>query len=92
MTTHRPPGMDIGDEGPDPRGNLDRGDDLPSGGMDLQPYFDACSFPVRKGDLVDGAARAGAPPRVRALLDRLPEREFRDVLDISRAIGAEDGV
>ena len=87
MTAHRPPGMDVGDEGPDPRGNLDRGTDLPSGGLDLQPYIEACPFPVRKGDLVDRAVRAGAPEHIRDLLGQLPDREFRDVLDLSRAVG-----
>lgn len=91
MTAHRPPCMDVGDEGPDPRGNLDRGDDMPSGGLDLQPYLDAGHFPVRKRDLVERAARAGAPDHIRELLDRLPDRDYRDVLDLSRAVGADAG-
>jgi hypothetical protein len=87
MTAHVPPRMDAGDEGPDPRGNLGRGNDDPSGGVDLQPYFEACRFPARKGDLIDGAARVGAPEHVRDLFRRLPDREYRDVLDLSRAVG-----
>jgi len=79
--------LDEGDDGPDIRGNVGRGDDDEREPADLEPYLLEASYPVRKSDLVEGARRGGAPKHVQEILDRLPDREFQDLYDVSRAVG-----
>ena len=74
-------------EGPDIRGNVGRGRDSDRIGAHAEQYIVDVDYPVRKGELVERAAREGAPEDVRAFLDRLPDAEFETAGDVSRAIG-----
>jgi hypothetical protein len=76
-------------EGPDIRGNVDRGGDRDKDrhGAEAEQFLGAVEYPIRKGDLLQRATQHGAPEDVRRLLDKLPDREFGSIVEVSRAIG-----
>ena len=80
-------------EGPDIRGNIGRGSDQDRerSGAEAEGFLGDIEYPIRKGDLVERAMRQGAPEDVRRLFDRLPDREYGSIVEVSRAIGELTG-
>lgn len=48
-------------------------------------------WPANKDDLVDAARAAGASNDVLAILDGLPEQDYRDVRSVTQLIGSNYG-
>jgi len=66
---------------------------VPEEPIDLQ-FADVLSevqWPANKDDIVDAARTAGASNEVLAILDGLPEQDYRDVSSVTRLIGSNFG-
>ncbi|NLP65647.1 DUF2795 domain-containing protein [Paraburkholderia sacchari] len=48
-------------------------------------------WPTNKDELVEAARAAGASNEVLAILDGLPEQDYRDVASVTRLIGSNYG-
>lgn len=48
-------------------------------------------WPANKDDIVDAARSAGASNEVLAILDGLPEQDYRDVSSVTQLIGSNYG-
>jgi Protein of unknown function (DUF2795) len=55
--------------------------------IQVQAFLDGLQYPTDKGALLKEAEASRATAEVRATLERLPDRNFEDPTDISRAIG-----
>lgn len=55
--------------------------------IQVQAFLDGLRYPADKGALLKEAEASRATAEVRATLERLPDRNFEDPTDISRAIG-----
>jgi len=56
--------------------------------IELQKHLGGVDYPAGKQELIDQAGRNGAGEDVRALLGRLPERDYRDPTEVSEAVAA----
>jgi len=66
---------------------------VPEEPIDLQlaDVLSELRWPANKDDIVDAARAAGASNEVLAMLDGLPEQDYRDVDSITRLIGSNYG-
>lgn len=55
--------------------------------IEVQRFLEGVNYPTRKGQLVQQARREGASDDVRSTLERLPDKQFQDPTDVSKAIG-----
>ena len=53
---------------------------------EIQEHLQGVEYPVQKGDLILHAQNGGAPAEILALLQKLPEREYRTPLDVSMSL------
>jgi hypothetical protein len=54
----------------------------------LQKFLGGVEYPADKRRLVERARANGADAEVFAVLERLPEKEFRTPADVSQAVGS----
>ncbi|MDR3097563.1 MAG: DUF2795 domain-containing protein [Paraburkholderia sp.] len=66
---------------------------IPEEPIDLQfaDVLREVRWPVNKDELVEAARAAGASNEVLAILDGLPEQDYRDVASVTRLIGSNYG-
>lgn len=66
---------------------------IPDEPIDLQfaDVLREVRWPANKDDLVDAARTAGASNEVLAILDGMPEQDYRDVASVTRLIGSNFG-
>ena len=66
---------------------------VPEEPIDLQfaDVLRGVRWPANKDDLVDAARDAGASNEVLAILDGLPEQDYRDVRAVTQLIGSNYG-
>ncbi|WP_321855456.1 DUF2795 domain-containing protein [Paraburkholderia tropica] len=66
---------------------------LPEEPIDLQftDVLREVRWPANKDDLVDAARAAGASNEVLAILDGMPEQDYRDVAAVTALIGSNYG-
>jgi len=66
---------------------------VPEEPIDLQlaDVLRAVRWPANRDDLADAARDAGASNEVLAILDGLPEQDYRDVSAVTRLIGSNFG-
>lgn len=66
---------------------------LPDEPIDLQ-FADVLRdvrWPANKDDILDAARNAGASNEVLAIIDGMPEQDYRDVASVTRLIGSNYG-
>lgn len=56
--------------------------------LEIQQELQELDYPASKQDLIKHAEEKGAGERVRSLLERLPEQEYKTINEISQAIAA----
>lgn len=66
---------------------------LPDEPIDLQfsDVLREVQWPANKDELVDAARAAGASNEVLAILDGMPEQDYRDVASVTRLLGSNYG-
>ncbi|MCG5073661.1 DUF2795 domain-containing protein [Paraburkholderia tagetis] len=66
---------------------------IPEEPIDLQftDVLHEVRWPANKDELVEAARAAGASNEVLAILDGLPEQDYRDVASVTRLIGSNYG-
>lgn len=66
---------------------------IPEEPIDLQfaDVLREVRWPANKDELVEAARAAGASNEVLAILDGLPEQDYRDVASVTRLIGSNYG-
>ncbi len=57
---------------------------------EAQKALAGISFPAEKQDLVERAKENDADERVMDFLERIPDREYEGVTDVSKEIGRQD--
>jgi hypothetical protein len=66
---------------------------IPDEPIDLQfaDVLREVRWPASRDDLLDAARSAGASNEVLAILDGMPEQDYRDVASVTRLIGSNYG-
>ncbi len=53
---------------------------------EIEKYIHAQNFPCHLAEIVDCAVEEGAPDTVVSFLERMPEREYADLKDVTSTI------
>lgn len=56
--------------------------------IQIQKYLKGINYPASKRDLLENAEREGADEEVRMTLEQLPDQEYENPADVSKALGA----
>lgn len=56
--------------------------------VQLQKHLKGVDYPARKQDLIDHVREKGADAEAISALDQLPDREFKNPIEVSQAIAA----
>jgi hypothetical protein len=56
--------------------------------IQIQKYLKGINYPASKRDLLENAEREGAEADVRETLEQLPDQEYENPADVSKALGA----
>lgn len=55
--------------------------------IQLQKYLKGVDYPASKQDILDAAEQHGADEELRSTLERLPDEEFSNPAEVSKAVG-----
>jgi hypothetical protein len=55
--------------------------------IEIGKHLKGIKFPVNKENLVEHARQNQAPREILSVLERIPDREFRNAADVSKGVG-----
>lgn len=55
--------------------------------IEIGKHLKGIKFPVNKENLVEHARQNQAPREILSVLERMPDREFRNAADVSKGVG-----
>ena len=55
--------------------------------IQIQKYLKGINYPASKRDLLENAEREGADENIRTTLEQLPDQEYENPADVSKALG-----
>jgi hypothetical protein len=55
--------------------------------IQIQKYLKGINYPASKRDLLENAEREGADEDIRTTLEQLPDQEYENPADVSKALG-----
>ena len=55
--------------------------------IQIQKYLKGINYPASKSDLLENAEREGADQDVQSTLEQLPDQEYENPADVSKALG-----
>ncbi|HWN66309.1 MAG TPA: DUF2795 domain-containing protein [Haliangium sp.] len=58
--------------------------------IEVGKHLKGIKFPVNKQDLIEHARQTEAPRELLSVLERIPDREFRNAADVTKGVGEVD--